>query len=433
MKKLLWLITFSLLLISACVSHQQSSEETAVLSVSEHEPDSEEPVLVKTGLEKLFEVYLHKLQGKSVGLVVNHTAVDKNRIHLVDRLLEQNITIDAIFAPEHGYRGEAAAGQQIQDGIDPVSGAKVYSLYGINRKPSEEMLQGIDLLIYDIQDVGVRFYTYISTLGYAMQAAAEQDIEFWILDRPNPINGYVAAGPILHWDHQSFVGLYPIPVRYGLTVGELARMVVSENWLDFPDDFRPVVIRMTGWDRIMWFDDTGLPWVAPSPNMPDLETATVYPGLCFIEGTNVSEGRGTDRPFLQIGAPWINGGELAATLNARQLPGVEFNPVKFQPVDLPGRAMNPKYENELCYGVTIEVTEREYFDAVRSGIHVLHVLHVLYPDHFQWRESAIDRLYGSSELREFFTTDEPLDVLFSSWEDDQLTFSGLLHYYMIYY
>jgi uncharacterized protein YbbC (DUF1343 family) len=434
MKKYVLIIFLQfLIIVSSCVSNRYETPQEELIEIAGQSADRTEEVFVQTGLDMLFRVHLEKLQGKNVGLVVNHTAVDRNRIHLVDRLLEHDISIKAIFAPEHGYRGEAAAGQKIQDGVDPVSGAKVYSLYGINRKPSSEMIQGLDVIIYDIQDVGVRFYTYISTLGYVMQAASDAGIDFWVLDRPNPINGYVADGPVLEWEFQSFVGLYPIPVRYGLTVGELSRMIVSENWLDFAGDFRPVVIRMEGWDRIMWFDDTGLPWVAPSPNMPDLETATVYPGMCFIEGTNVSEGRGTDRPFLQIGAPWIDGGELALTLNARQLSGVEFQPVEFRPVDMPGRAVNPKYEDELCQGITLRVTDRESFESVRTGIHVLHVLNVLYPDKFQWRKSAIDRLYGSDNLREFFQTNAPVDSLFTIWEDDQLTYSGLLHYYMIYY
>lgn len=421
------------ILLSSCVSNRYEDPQEELIELGDHTPDQKNEVLVQTGLDMLFQVHIQKLQGKHIGLVVNHTAVDRNRIHLVDRLLDQDISIKAIFAPEHGYRGEAAAGQKIQDGVDPVSGAKVHSLYGINRKPSAEMLKGLDVIIYDIQDVGVRFYTYISTLGYVMQAAAEAGIDFWVLDRPNPINGYVADGPVLEWEFQSFVGLYPIPVRYGLTVGELSRMIVSENWLDFAENFRPVVIRMEGWDRIMWFDDTGLPWVPPSPNMPDLETATVYPGMCFIEGTNVSEGRGTNRPFLQIGAPWIDGGELALTLNARQLPGVDFQPVEFRPVDIPGRAVSPKYEDELCKGIAIQVTYREYFESVRTGIHVLHVLKLMYPEKFRWRDNAIDRLYGSDNLREFFQTGAPVDSLFTIWEDDQLTYSGLLHYYMIYY
>lgn len=425
-----------LILLCANSLFAQDRKSIHQLQHEQHEDTSyqQELVNVQPGIEVLFREHVYDLYGKSVGLVVNHTAVDKEWVHLVDRLVEhEQITIRAIFAPEHGYRGEAAAGQEIKDGIDPVSGAKVYSLYGMNRMPSGEMLEGIDVLIYDIQDVGVRFYTYISTMGYAMQAAAGQGIEFWVLDRPNPITGYILDGPMLRRDYRSFVGLYPIPIRYGLTPGELALMLNGEEWLDFPDDFNPKIIAMEGWGRDLWYDETDLPWVAPSPNMPDLETATVYPGLCFIEGTNVSEGRGTDYPFRWIGAPWIQGIMLADSLNRKDLPGVLFKPVEFRPEEIPGKAVNPKYENQLCQGVEVLVTDRDNFQAVRTGVYILHSLFTMYPEKFEWRENHIDRLYGSEQLRKFFRTGQSLKALFREWEREQMTYAGLMYFYLLPY
>ncbi len=390
------------------------------------------PVEVRPGIEVLFDECLDELTGKSVGLVVNHTAVDKDGMHLVDRLLRNDIHIGAIFAPEHGYRGDAAAGQHIENGIDPVSGAQVYSLYGEARKPSDEMMDHLDVLIYDIQDVGVRFYTYISTLGYAMQAAARNDVEFWILDRPNPLGGERVAGPILEKGYMSFVGLYPIPVQYGLTVGELGRMIAGEDWLDYPPEFQPRVIRMVNWRRDLWYDETDVPWMAPSPNMPTLKTAAVYPGTCFIEGTNISEGRGTSHPFEWIGAPWIEGNTLSRRLNDFSLPGVVFEPVTFTPVAISGKALRPKYQEEPCGGVRLVVTDRTDFKAVRTGVYILWAIHKLYPDSFGWRDAAIDRLYGSDALRKSIDSGASAREIIDGWKQDIKSFLSVRKKYLIY-
>lgn len=392
----------------------------------------EAPVPVAPGMAVLLREHLSELEGKNIGLVTNQTAVDSAGVHLVDRLLERGIHIAAIFAPEHGYRGEAAAGQHIENGVDPVSGARVYSLYGAARKPTDRMMQGLDVLLYDIQDVGVRFYTYISTMGYAMQAAARNGVAFWVLDRPDPITGSIVHGPVLKKKYRSFVGLYPIPVRYGMTPGELAEMIVGEGWLDFPGGFRPRVIKMRGWQRNLWQDQTDLPWVAPSPNMPDLATAAVYPGMCFVEGTNLSEGRGTDHPFLWIGAPWIDGKQLSRKMNKRELPGVVFVPVTFRPEDIPGKAVNPKYEGEECQGVRLEVTDRRTFQAVPAGVTLLATVQAAYPDSFRWRETAIDRLYGSDKLRVALDHGRSPERIISGWQHDVKKFMTRRQQYLLY-
>ncbi|MCF7805586.1 MAG: DUF1343 domain-containing protein [Candidatus Marinimicrobia bacterium] len=390
------------------------------------------PTPVTTGMENLLENHLSELRGKSIGLIVNQTAVDGEGVHLVDRLMEAGIDIQTIFAPEHGYRGEAAAGEEIQDGRDPVSGARVYSLYGEHRKPTQEMLGGLDILLYDIQDVGVRFYTYINTMGYAMQSAAENVVEFWVLDRPNPISGSRVNGPMLQNGFESFVGLYPIPVRYGLTAGELAKMIVGEGFLKFPKGFEPAILPMKKWRRNLWSDETDIPWVAPSPNMNEMATAILYPGLCFIEGTNISEGRGTDSPFQWIGAPWISSEDLAEELNKAGISGVRFEPITFTPKEIPGRAWNPKYEDEVCGGVSIRITNRDSLKAVEVGVRIIHAVHKMYPEEFEWREAAIDRLYGSDELRESIDGGATPDEIIAGWREPLERFLEIRDDYLLY-
>jgi len=376
-----------------------------------------EPVEVLPGIEVLFNEHIDELSGKNIGVVVNHTAVDKEGTHLVDRLIDHDVLVEAIFAPEHGYRGEAAAGEHITGGIDPVSGAVVYSLYGEALRPTTEMLEDIDILIYDIQDVGVRFYTYITTLGYTMEAAAREGVEYWVLDRPNPIRGNTVSGPTLQEGFESFVGRYPIPVQYGMTAGELAQMIVGEGWLDFPETFQPRVISMEGWQRNLWYNETDIPLVAPSPNMPTVETATVYPGMCFIEGINVSEGRGTPNPFLWIGAPYIEELELSQQLNNLQIPGVVFEPITFTPQEIPGVAYSPKYQETLCRGVQLVVTDRDNYEAVKTGVYVIWLIHELYPEDFQWIETSIDRLYGSDQFRKMIDNGASAENIIDTWEE----------------
>ena len=261
--------------------------------------------IVRTGLDVLIEDHPNYLRGRSIGLVTNHTGITKNNEKNYE-LFQTNsaISLKRIFAPEHGFYGEASAGAKVDYDGENTSGPEIISLYGKTRKPTKEMLDGIDLIIYDIQDVGARFYTYISTLGLVMEAAGEYGIDVMVLDRPNPIGGEIIEGAILDTAFKSFVGYYPIPIRYALTVGELSQMAIQEGWLtSSPPNL--TIVKMDGWERKMFYDDTNLPWVPPSPNIPDLETAIIYPGMCLYEATNVSEGRGTNNPFKQIGAPWM--------------------------------------------------------------------------------------------------------------------------------
>jgi len=357
--------------------------------------EKEAPVLM-TGLDQLEVRGLDKLAGKRVGLITNHTALDAEGRHAADILhAAEGVELVAIFAPEHGFRGEAEAGEHVVDSVDERTGARIYSIYGETRKPTAEMLEGVDILIFDIQDIGARFYTYISTMGYCMEAAAEQGMPIWVLDRPNPIGGRM-AGPVLEMENQSFVGMYPIPLQHGMTVGELAMMIRGENWMEGDlSELDLTVIPVKNYSKNEFYGD----WPAPSPNIPNLETALVYPGTCLLEAVNLSEGRGTDAPFLTIGAPWLDHAELLKRLQALGLRGVELDTVSFVTRDIPGKAMDPKFEGELSRGLKIHVTDAAEFEAVPLGLYILLISRDLHPEDFALRNERWPLLlWGNGEL-----------------------------------
>ncbi len=304
------------------------------------------------------------------------------------------------------------------------------SLYGKNRKPRPEQLKGLDLILYDIQDVGARYYTYISTLGLMMEAAGEAGIPIMVLDRPNPITGIAVEGPRLQMEFRSFVGYYPIPARYGLTVGELAGMIVGEGWIETSPAL--TVIPMNGWQRSLWLDETNLPWVKPSPNIPDLASAIVYPGTCYLEATNVSEGRGTPYPFRWFGAPWIKRQELAVALNNLSLPGVVFKPITFTPVVIPGAALHPKFENQVCEGVEIIVLDRNRYNSVATGVRILSVMKRLYPNQIQFREPSLKRLWGSEELYNLLQKGAGVEALLKKSKTEAKAFQNFSRHYYLY-
>jgi uncharacterized protein YbbC (DUF1343 family) len=353
---------------------------------------------VTTGAEVLLGERLGLLQGKRVGVICNHTSLLPDGTHLVDALLKKGVKVTALFGPEHGVRGTASAGDKVGDSVDAATGLPVFSLYGKTTKPSPEMLASVDVLVFDIQDVGARYYTYAGTMAFAMEAAAQNGKPFIVLDRPNPINGVDVEGPVLDMGFRSLVGMFPVPTRHGLTMGEMAKMILGEGWID---DTRLdlTVVPMRGWKRSTWYDGTGLPWIAPSPNMKTLATATVYPGTCLVEATNVSEGRGTAKPFEYIGAPGLDGAALAADLNARKLPGVRFAPVTFTPAAGPDAGPNPKFKGKLCAGVEVTVTDRSSFRPVLTGLTIVEALGRAKPGKFEIRDGLMDRLLGSDIVR----------------------------------
>ena len=382
---------------------------------------------VKTGLDNVGS-YKQLFRGKRIGIITNHTAYNSDGRYIVDVFSSMpfdSSKVTALFSPEHGLFGTEKAGSKIDSNVYPGTGRPVYSLYGKTRKPTRQMLEDVDVLVFDIQDIGARFYTYIYTMSLAMEAAAEFGKRFVVLDRPNPINGVTVEGNILEPEFAGFVGLYPIPVRHGMTVGELAKMFNGQGWLADGLKADLVVVPMKGWRRRSWFDKTGLPFIKPSPNMTDLETAAVYPGLCLLEGTNVSEGRGTDKPFRQFGAPWIDSKGLAARLNKLSLPGIRFEPASFTPV-------SSKYKLRLCHGVRVIVTERDLLEPYWSGIRIVNQIYQMYPELFEWKTSHFDRLCGTEAVRRAITAHAPLKALKKSWQGPLKSFLKIRANYLMY-
>nr|WP_223254286.1 exo-beta-N-acetylmuramidase NamZ domain-containing protein [Halobacillus halophilus] len=394
----------------------------------EEENEEEHDGSFQLGVEELLDEEKALIEGKKVGLITNPTGVDQELNSIVDLLYnDKDVDLTALYGPEHGVRGSAQAGEYVDFYTDEQTGLPVYSLYGKTRKPTPEMLEDIDVLMFDIQDVGTRFYTYIYTMAYAMEAAQENDIPFIVLDRPNPIGGEKVEGPVLDTDYKSFVGNYPIPLRHGMTVGELAKLFNNEY--DIGADL--TVVEMDGYDRSMDYNDTDMSFVAPSPNMPTVDTAYVYPGAALIEGTNVSEGRGTTRPFELIGAPFINSTELAAAMNKLDLPGVRFRAASFTPAF-------SKHAGELTHGVQLHVMDREKFNPVVTGVHLVKTIHDMYPADFQFREenssgiSFFDYLIGNGWVREGIENGQSVSSMQKIWEKELKGFKNIREQYLLY-
>ena len=373
---------------------------------------------VLNGLDVLEAEGGARLRGQRVGIITTDCAVDRayrDAIAVLQSL--PGIEVARLFAPEHGVRGEQADGAPIADGVDRLSGVPVHSIYGPRLWPDDAALADLDAVVFDICDAGVRFYTRPATLVYCLRAAAKVGTRFVVLDRPNPIGGVAVEGPLLRPGFESFVGLAGLPVRHGLTLGELARLFNAEENLGAELE----VVRAEGWTRPTWYDETELPWVISSPNLPTLDTATVYPGTCFVEGCTASEGRGTTRPFELIGAPHVDAHRFAAELNHLELPGVHFRPAYFCPVA-------GKHAGQVCGAVQLHVLNRDASKPVLVGYAVLRTLHHLWPEQFAWLPatgagpSHIDRLAGSTWLREAIAADaDPFEVA-ETWRADEREF-----------
>ncbi|MBI4843057.1 MAG: DUF1343 domain-containing protein [Nitrospirae bacterium] len=373
---------------------------------------------VKTGLDLFEKEWPKELTGARAGLVVHPASVNQNLSHAVELFSNSGkIKLSALFGPQHGIRGETQDNMIEWKGFtDEKAGIPVYSLYSDTRKPSPSMLKNIDALVIDIQDVGSRYYTFIWTMELCMQACLEENRRIVILDRPNPLGGSITEGTVLDMQYASFVGQRPLPVRHGMTAGEIA--------LYLKDTYYPQldlhVIPMQGWKRKMFFDETCLPWVMPSPNMPAIETALVYPGMCLLEGTNLSEGRGTTRPFEIFGAPFIDPDAMIKKLNSYKLPGVFFRPMHFQPTF-------QKHAGRLCGGAQIHVTERNIFKPFKTGVAILKAAHKLYPGKFKWKQPPyeyekkklpIDILAGTDRLRRDIENGRSLNDMEKRWREE---------------
>ncbi|MCX7794085.1 MAG: DUF1343 domain-containing protein [Thermodesulfovibrionales bacterium] len=378
------------------------------------------PVL--TGLDLILKSWPRRFNNARVGLLINPASVNRRLIHAIEIFFSsKKWKLIALFGPQHGLWAQTQDNMIEWEGfVDKKTGLPVYSLYGKTRKPLPEMLNGIDVFVADLQDIGSRYYTFIWTMCLCMEACEEQGKSFVVLDRPNPVNGIYIEGPVLDINYSSFVGLKPLPVRHGMTIGEIALYLKKE----FYPSLDLQIIKMSGWKRRQWFDQTGLPWVMPSPNMPTLETATVYPGMCLLEGTNVSEGRGTTRPFEIFGAPFIEPERLVKRLEEFRLQGLIFRPLFFEPTF-------HKYTGQLCGGAQIHVTDRKRFKSFKTGIAILKALYELYPEQFRWRKPPyeyeseklpIDILTGSHKLRSFIEAGKKLEEMEEWWQTEVKAF-----------
>ncbi len=373
----------------------------AAAAIRDVPTDQRPPREVLTGIDVLVRDNFRQLAGRKVGLITNHTSVSRDGQSTVRLLHEaKGVTLAALFSPEHGFEGKLDV-SKIGDAQDAATGLAVFSLYGETRKPTAAMLAAVDTLVFDIQDIGARFYTYVSTMGEAMKAASEHKKRFIVLDRPNPIGGIAVAGPMLDPSQESFVGFHRLPVRHGMTIGELARLFKAELKLDLELE----IVACEGWRRADAWDATGLTWINPSPNMRSLTQAFLYPGIGLLETTNLSVGRGTDTPFEVIGAPWLDGRKLTAELNEQGLAGVTFVPIAFTPT-------SSKFASEKCGGVNIAITDRARFEPLRTGFAIAAALRKLYPS--EWEAKGYARLLGNERTLQAVldgkSTDEILDV-----------------------
>lgn len=381
---------------------------------------------LKLGIEQV-DGFINELIGKRVAVVVNHTSVDNYNKHLIQLLESRFVKVQKIFTPEHGFKGNFANGEMVKDKPDN----HIISLYGKKKKPSPSDLKDIDIVIYDIQDIGARFYTYISTLAYVMEACAENRKQLIVLDRPNLLGANRVEGPILDLKYKSFIGMFPIPVVYGLTVGELSRMIAGEKWIKQAGKINLNIIQMKNYKREDFYPN--LNFVPPSPNIPNRETALIYPSICLYEGTNLSEGRGTNSPFLQIGAPWFKPGPVIGRLKKLGDLGINYNVVSFIPKTIKGKAYKPKYENQLCNGIRFNISKSAQFNSVEFGFRLLQIVADTHRKEFIIdRVQHFERLVGSSYITKRPWDQGLFDVFLLKVKKDESMFKQLRNIYLLY-
>jgi uncharacterized protein YbbC (DUF1343 family) len=391
---------------------------------------------VATGADALSASGFADLAGKRVGLITNQTGLIGN-VHLADALhTAADVKLTAILAPEHGFRGSVEAGKRVGDAVDPATGVPVFSLYGASKKPSPAMLRNIEVLVFDIQDIGARFYTFISTMGLAMQAAAEARIPFIVLDRPNPLGGDYVSGFTLEPKLLSFVGQYQIPIVHGLTVGELARMIKGEKLLAGLDMLDLRIIEMKGWERSMRWPQTERGWVPTSPNIPTFESALVYPGIGIAGELDINEGRGTPTPFSLVGAPWFDGARLSAKLNAFALPGVKFEPETYTPRPIPSVAATPRFSGKSLHGMRVGVTDVAAIEPLEMGMHVLSALvaeaHAKRVERLFPNLAMFHALAGTKRLHGMLTGGSDGAAIVAAWQPDVAKFKDHRARYLLY-
>lgn len=380
------------------------------------------------GNERLVSQYLSELQGKSLGLVVNHTSRLADGTHLVDSLLENRMNVTSLFSTEHGFLGDQEAGQIIED--SRYKGIDIYSLHGAFKRPSPEQIKNLDVLVYDIQDVGSRFYTYITTMKYMLEAAHQEGIPVYILDRPNPTGGQIIEGPLLDMKLESFTASCPIPIRYGMTCGELALMMKGENWVPSQTDIR--VIEMKGWKREFFWEDTGLPWIPPSPNIPKPDTALAYPGISLMGGIGLNHGIGTQNPFLQFGAPWLEPEIFTENPDIKAFPGIKLSLLEYTPRSIPGKTAYPPYKDRLCKGIVVSIEEKRAFHSVDFTLFLIKKLKDHYPDRIRVITERFDSLFGNEWLRWYIEDRLSYEKLKELIEKDEQSFRQQRKPYLLY-
>ena len=395
---------------------------TGCLGRKEEPPVVVPQVEVRPGIDVLVAGDMMALRGRRVGLITNHTGKTRSGESTIDVLhRDERIRLVSLFAPEHGIRGAVEGGVTINASRDTKTGLPIHSLYGATQKPTAAMLRDVDVLVFDIQDIGARYYTYPWTMALAMQAAADNDKRFVVLDRPNPIGGDAVQGNVN--DTTSFVGMFPFAMRHGMTVGEIARYVNQE----FNINADLIVIPVEGWTRSMWYEETHIPWTPPSPNMPSIESATHYPGLCIFEGTNVSVGRGTPTAFQVLGAPWLNARELIKRLNTYKFPGVRFEFTTFSPLK-PG---DNKYADQVVTGVRFIATNRQTYDPTKAAVAALVEIRALHPNEFRWT-GTFQRLYGRRGARDVIERGATYPELIGGWNAQLAAFKSRREKYLLY-
>lgn len=378
---------------------------------------------VRPGLDVLLTDSLHLVRGRRVGLVANHTTIDAQGVHAVERLLAAEVNLVALFSPEHGFRGAAPPGAAVSSTVDSATGIPIYSLYGRTVAPTDSMLEGLDVLLVDLQDVGARYFTYVSTAIRVMQAAETAGVPVVVLDRPDPIGGRV-QGNVLEPGHRTFVGLLQVAMRYGMTLGELVRLARDE--LAIGGELRIVPVR--GWRRSMTFEETGLPFVPPSPNLRSVAALFHYPGITLFEGTNLSVGRGSDAPFEQVGAPWLDTAAVLARVRQAQLPGVSFEGTTFRPAN-PG---DGKYADTALAGIRVRMTDERTYDPPAAAVHLLAAVLAAHPERFEWIPAHFDRLAGTAALRTALAAGGRPDSIVASWGPRRAEFLTRRGQYLIY-
>jgi uncharacterized protein YbbC (DUF1343 family) len=386
------------------------------------------PKRTKLGNEIFIQTLIPQLDQVKLGIVCNQTAILPEGKSLIQALMETGSLVQSIFVPEHGFKGKLEAGEEVKESL--LENIKIYSLYGKTKRPTSDQVRSIDAFVFDIQDVGTRYYTYITTLKYVMEAAATYGKAVYVLDRPNPAGGIIVEGPLLDPQHQSFRGAFPIPVRYGLTVGELALMMKGEGWV--PSQVELHVVRMTNWNRRFFWEDTGLGWIPTSPNIPSPETAIIYPGTGLLGAFTINPGLGTENPFLQFGAPWLDTHSIIQKMGGGTDYGVDLQPLIFTPKSLPGKTLHPPFENRPCQGIHVRISQKSRFYSLRFTLELIKAIRERHPEEIRLYPESLSQMFGNDRLEKYINGSVSFEDLIQEMEEDEKAFLQKRKKYLLY-